>query len=73
MTLRSGLLRFAQPEATLHSLLRNVMQSEKAHSGCLRCERRIEACLIEQHFTGDGKKTIGNRAQSAPMTMSASA
>jgi len=73
MSLRSRLLRFAHPEATLRSLLRNDMQFGNARSDGLRSERRVEAGLIEQHFTGDGKQAVGNRSQGAPMTMPASA
>lgn len=73
MSLRSRLLRLAQPEATLRSLLRNDMQFGKARLDCLRSEGRVEAGLIEQHFTGDGEQAVGNRSQGATMTMLASA
>ncbi len=73
MSLRSRLLRFAQPEPTLRSLLSNDMQFGKVRSDSLGSERRVEAGLIEQHCAGDGEQAVGNRSQGAPMTMPASA
>ncbi len=67
---RSRQLRFAQPMATLRSLLRSallVLLSSVSHG--LSGEGRIERRLVGEHCTGDGEQAIGDRSQGAPMSM----